>query len=310
MAAIRTRRAFTLVELLVVIAIIAVLIGLLLPAVQRVRESANRTKCQNNLKQMALAVHAYGDEYDGKITPLQTCGVATVTLHFELLPYIEQGEIRRQVLAQCKASGYPLAWDTNVPGFPTEPGYRFLNTYARINTYTCPSERNLIGAVPTKTGYASNFMLVGGKRPPSHGYYYVYSSQYNYESKYKLGTVPDGLSNTVLFGEKFVEKNNGYDYTWEIPAGYPNHIHCYIGRVYETTAEGGLDYWNSVTANALKPPQVGTNSYSYGRAWTPHPGGMPTAMADGAIRIVGGGLPDATWLSAMLPDDGTTPGDL
>ena len=95
------RRGFTLIELLVVIAIIAILIGLLLPAVQKVREAAARAKSQNNLKQMALAVHNFNDAYQGKLPALTDVGTGTPnnwgfnSLFFNILPYVEQDNVFR-----------------------------------------------------------------------------------------------------------------------------------------------------------------------------------------------------------------------
>src|SRR2546428_5401832 len=110
------RSAFTLIELLVVIAIIAVLIGLLLPAVQKVREAANKTKCQNNLKQLGLACHAYNDAY-GRLPPAGkgygwNAGGSfdPVTYNHNglmlLLPFIEQGNIFSQWKPNSPSSNY------------------------------------------------------------------------------------------------------------------------------------------------------------------------------------------------------------
>src|SRR5262249_41363098 len=98
----KTRRAFTLIELLVVIALIAVLIGLLLPAVQRVREAASRAQCLNNLKQIALAAHNYHGANEkfpiGVHLPVDVGGRPTggTNVWVELLPHIEQGNLYKQ----------------------------------------------------------------------------------------------------------------------------------------------------------------------------------------------------------------------
>src|SRR6476661_6426481 len=108
----RRRQGFTLIELLVVIAIIAVLIGLLLPAVQKVREAAARAKSQNNLKQIALAVHNYNDAYQGKLPALTDLGTGAPqsygfnSLFFNILPYVEQDNVYRVFQKATPATYY------------------------------------------------------------------------------------------------------------------------------------------------------------------------------------------------------------
>jgi prepilin-type N-terminal cleavage/methylation domain-containing protein len=232
-----TRPAFTLIELLVVIAIIAVLIGLLLPAVQKVREAANRAKCQNNLKQIALACHNCNDS-SGRLPPQGGTfnGATDGPLFYHLLPFIEQNALWGSV------HWYDPNTTTDGPGQTTPHSVADLGTIwpvwesmtgpggvgvygsyvrmTRIPVYGCPTDPTL-GVSKTYTSaadwgdgdasYAGNFLVFGNHLAPDGSGMVTkdivpVTANYSWvwDSKATIGaSFPDGTSNTIMFAEKY-----------------------------------------------------------------------------------------------------------
>jgi prepilin-type N-terminal cleavage/methylation domain-containing protein len=225
-----SRRGFTLIELLVVIAIIAVLIGLLLPAVQKVREAANRTKCQNNLKQIALACHNYHDS--NKTLPSN----GSVTFYTRIASYIEQAN--------------------QTPGGP-------------VSVFYCPSRRqtsggfcDYVGALPygyfnqTKTDYNYTYTY------SQQGNVYIYKLNYTYtiqgtsgtahpalghdDTGIRLEAIRDGTSTTMLLGEKSYNPANPGgsspgDLAWNDP-GPGQNVAIYQYQVTTSKPDASSDY--------------------------------------------------------------------
>jgi len=228
-----SRPGFTLIELLVVIAIIAILIGLLLPAVQKIREAANRMKCSNNLKQLALAAHNY--ESTLEVLPAgasKDYGHGPITM---LLPYLEQDNIYRGYNLTPGTAGVNLWYQANTTPFnrPASTGSLTIprppdryGAEGEIKSLQCPS-------APAPSDYKTVTMLhdygtMGVDYPTNGGGGHVFSSApgsvvlgranyvavagdwrygdgykgiFYFNSKTKIGGIPDGSSNTLMFGE-------------------------------------------------------------------------------------------------------------
>jgi prepilin-type N-terminal cleavage/methylation domain-containing protein/prepilin-type processing-associated H-X9-DG protein len=203
------RHAFTLIELLVVIAIIAILIALLVPAVQKVREAAARSQCQNNLKQIALAAHNYHDSFkrfppavnlpdqknfgwDVEPDPLKYYG-----LHVALFPYYEQGTLRDKLVINI-----PNPHNTNCNG-PNSIGATV------IGLLICPSESQwpsgpvgMYGSPSLYFGLTSYGGCSGSSATTTDGKLSLKNGIFYMNSRIRFGLITDGTSNTLLFGER------------------------------------------------------------------------------------------------------------
>ncbi len=284
------RTGFTLIELLVVIAIIAVLIGLLLPAVQKVREAAARVRCANNLKQLGLAAHTAHDSA-GSIPPglgYWPGRSAYGTYHFHLLPYIEQNALYQQ----SQYGGFYFVANNQVFAQP-------------LKMFTCPSDpsapsdgtaKDMVGNSWGTTSYAVNVQVVCKVR--SNG---TITSAENHARL--TGSFPDGTSNTVLLTEKYAQCfNNNY------PAGGTFWGYFYTGAGLNPYHPGFAISWNGYSYGPASKFLVQPAPYNGGcdptMASSPHAGGIQIGLADGSVRFLNSNITPYTWWYMCTPAGG------
>ncbi len=280
------RRGFTLVELLVVIAIIGVLVGLLLPAVQAAREAARRMQCSNNLKQIGLASHLYADSHNhlvpafigdnsesGSLNSWPTWGAV-------LMPYLEQSNILN-------------LWDQKrLVGYQPKEAYQ-----TQVSTYLCPSRP---GAVLSQ----GDFQITDGTRPG--GALTDYSASFGthaaftdadgavvpaipveivvdavgpllnkYTNQISFGSISDGTSNTVMFGEKSIRPNSLRGKNED------RSIYSQLRNTHRRML--GVSFRNG-DVRPLLPPNNQTIPFANSSFGGPHPGGTLFVLVDGSVR--------------------------
>ncbi len=286
----RTRRGFTLIELLVVIAIIAILIGLLLPAVQKVREAAARTTCSNNLKQLSTAIHNYASSYQDRLpaaSQRKNLPGGQRNMFSELLPFIEQEALFRAGTAGPNTT----FWDNPVAGAPSG-----TVRSAVVKTFQCPSDVSMSNGFAANqvnqwagTSYAGNFQLFGMSRMTD-------TAGTTWAARYTIANIPDGTSNTVAFAERYAAcRSTGNLLHWPGGDWNPNQW----GVTFANSPWGGN--WNQIPMVQPNPWQTVCDPT---RPSGGHTGQVLVALADGSVRGVTQSVPQATWILAITPDDG------
>ncbi|MBA4067156.1 MAG: hypothetical protein C0501_26315 [Isosphaera sp.] len=287
----RAPRAFTLIELLVVIAIIAVLIGLLLPAVQKVREASARTKCQNNLKQAALAITAYADVYgvyphgrfgcDGSSTAPCLAAApagqndpakAGFSGFVQILPYLEAENLFRlfsQTSMVWPTNNTPADWrDANRQAAETRPAF-----------YVCPSDisrpfREYNGITAAATG---SYALVHGSLGPSSGITEAMkmrnTGMFMYRTARKRAEMTDGTSSTMIVGEVIDAHTPESSNVWSLGLRHVDSLR---------TTDNPL---NTPTATGVTYPTSGAGRAN-GAFASRHVRGANFAFGDGHVQFV------------------------
>lgn len=334
----RRKRAFTLIELLVVIGVIAILVALLLPAVQAAREAARRMSCRNNLKQIGLALHGYHDAHrtlpfgcgfdnDGAVSTQGTLNDRRYSAHSQILPFLEQANVYN-LLNFNVAPFHPFtnaAVDEQAaPDFDIFTVDNGFAASVPLSVFICPSDINRLNIIWGHNNYrACNGSSWSGRDG---------DGMFGQISSVRLRDVTDGTTNTAMFSErcKGTPNHDTHDHLSDIyvmPGIWTNETFrefCSTHSPESATAwphniDSGQN-WLSGNFNWTRYNHVlGPNRVSCknGLTWdgvsmsasSRHTGGVNLALADGSVRFVSDSVAEEIWLALGTVSGGETIGE-
>jgi prepilin-type N-terminal cleavage/methylation domain-containing protein/prepilin-type processing-associated H-X9-DG protein len=313
------RNAFTLIELLVVIAIIAILIGLLLPAVQKVRDAAARMQCQNNLKQLGLAMHNYHSTYR-KLPPARNPFPLVFSPTARLLPFVEQANLQKLIDFTQPPLDF-IGTGTN----PNDNSSTNCPSKLVVPLLVCPSDGD--GRVPGSAYAGGNYVACVGTGTVAFGL--IASGDGIFTQKpMPLLAIRDGASNTVAFSETLMgtgqaatgstPSDPAYE-MWVIPGGadtMPTDCElagaggAWSGKRGEKWIDG---HYGSTLYNHYYLPNArnwdcgnGSNNKGLTAARSNHGGGVNVVLADGAVRFVSEDVTLDNWRALATTRGGET----
>jgi prepilin-type N-terminal cleavage/methylation domain-containing protein len=333
------RRGFTLIELLVVIAIIAILIGLLLPAVQKVRQAAARIQSANNLKQIGIAMHSYNDVnnilppafgWRPKNTTTYLPNGTNGSTFLHLLPYVEQDNLYKQSFTTM--SGYygggadqtygPYEYEYVDPTYGYK--YKYSYTYGGGATYTSISPNSYqayMGGAVYYQGAPKVYVAPADPTQQSTPYYYssYVSNKQALSKELTIQQMSDGSSNTVLaaegYGACYGETSRygywsgyyyeGYTYSYNITYTWTGSYYLSIYPSGTTVYNYSYGYSYSPTFSGSAVPELPQTQWSCnGDRPQAISGVCMTLVGDGSVRGVSPGMDPGTWAGALTPTGG------